>query len=478
MSLDNYFPFEGESAAVYVRASGDPRRDRASVTDQQTYGVDWVAKARARLFDVFLDNAESASVLYEEQREDFARLIQAIHERKITMLWMWTLSRSQRRLKTFAELRDASWRAGVRWVIKDRVYDLTDRGDRMALGFQALQDEDLPLQISANTRLGLAGRASRGLPPSTVVYGYRRVYDPANGKFKAQVIDKDQAIVVQEAAKRLARGDSAKTIAEDFNRRDIPTAMGKKWTHLTVRQMLLKDAYIGKRVSHGQVVADGVWPPILAEDLFYACRAILKAPGRRTTPGTKLKYLLSGIAMSKCGAFVYPSKVGSDLSYVCKRDHCVSRRMTMVDEYVKAVLIEVLSRPDAADLFTTTAAADDQADELDRELLRRQADLDDWTSAAAAGQVKPLEYAEITAPIRKDIESLERRIRQLTSHPVLADVVGPDIAERWRDEFSLTRKREIIRAMFRIKLMSPGRGRWRTLDPATVIITPLWESVG
>ncbi|NUT53662.1 MAG: recombinase family protein [Saccharothrix sp.] len=468
-------PVRGEPTGLYFRASGDPRRDRASVTDQRAAGLSWVERSGAVVFGEYVDNAESASLLYEENREDFARLIADIRAGHLKLLWLWTLSRSQRRLGTFAALRDECWRAGVRWVINDRVYDLSDRGDRMALGFQALQDEDLPLQISANTRLGLAGRAARGLPPSTVVYGYRRVFDPETGKFLKQVIDRGKAEIVREAANRLLAGDSSWTIANDFNRRNIPTAKGKTWTHLTIRQMLLKEAYIGKRVSHGEIVADGVWPPILKEDVFYACRAILMDSGRRTTAGTKLKYLLSGIARcGKCGEFVYPKNVNGGLSYSCVKNYCVNRRMAVIDDYVTETVLEVLSLPDAADLFAVQQS-DDRAAELRDRLQRRRADLAAWKAAAGAGDVKPVEYTEITAPIKRDIETLERQLQKLTSHPVLADVPGPDIRDRWPG-FTLERRREIIRAMIGIELLPPGQGRWRTLDPATVVITPLWGS--
>lgn len=128
----------GARVALYCRASQDHHDTGKSVDDQEAVGRAWAAARGCRIVGLYRDNDRSASRFAKREREDFVRLIADIEAGAVDVLWLWELSRSQRRLGVFAELRDLCRVRGVLWVVSGRVYDLSNYMDAASLGLFAV----------------------------------------------------------------------------------------------------------------------------------------------------------------------------------------------------------------------------------------------------------------------------------------------------------------------------------------------------
>src|SRR4051812_22635101 len=164
-------------AGRYQRASQDKKEQGKSVGDQGKLNVaeigryGWTCPVGAS----FTDNDLSASRHATKERPDFERLMDAIRKGKFDVLVVWEISRNQRDLAVFVQIRDLCTEVGMYfWLVGGVLYDLRDKNDRMMLGFQAVQAEWLADSIRDNVKRGIDGAAADGRPHGKVTYGYRR----------------------------------------------------------------------------------------------------------------------------------------------------------------------------------------------------------------------------------------------------------------------------------------------------------------
>ena len=152
--------------------------------------------------------------------------------------------------------------------------------------------------------------------------------------------DEEVAIVreVYRAFVHDKRGEQ--DIADDLNRRGIPTDLGRPWTRGTVHQLLINEKYVGdnvwnrrsfklkkKRVRNDPdmwIRAQEVFEAIVERDIFEAARAIINARSFRLSDDEMLSALrglyereglLSGIIIDECDGMpsssAFSSRFGS-----------------------------------------------------------------------------------------------------------------------------------------------------------------------
>lgn len=131
----------GLRAGLYCRVSLDDDGTERSVSDQEAGGRRWAEAAGVTVADVYRDSDRSASRFATRQREDFERLLADLAAGWLDLVWFWELSRSQRELRVFARLRDLCRERGVRWVIRDRVFDPASYADMMTAGMLTIVGE-------------------------------------------------------------------------------------------------------------------------------------------------------------------------------------------------------------------------------------------------------------------------------------------------------------------------------------------------
>jgi hypothetical protein len=339
--------------------------------------------------------------------------------------------------------------------------------DRFSTALDALLAEREADVTRDRVMRGMRAAMAAGRPHGKLLYGYRREYAD-NGAYVRQVPHEERAAVVREAARRVADGEACYSIAQDFNKRNIPAPKGGEWDLTQIRRIVINPGYVGQRVHQGKVVGTADWPAILDEKTFGVCVARMTDPRRRTVRDTSVKHLLTGAATCfECGSPVRVAKSRGIPSYICDKNFCIGIAVWKLDKFITDLVVERLSRPDALELLG--ANADDQDAAAAREVDELQATLDQWYEAARRKQVTPVGLAKIEAGLLEDIAAARSRAEAVAVEPVLRSVVRADLADVWED-LPIAARREVVSILLEIKVRRIGRGK-RIFDPRRVSLT-------
>jgi site-specific DNA recombinase len=242
------------------------------------------------------------------------------------------------------------------------------------------------------------------------------------------------------------------------------------WRHDSVRMVLANPRNMGKRAHLGEIVADAEWPAIVDEATWQAAAAALNNPARRTGVNGG-RYLLSGLAIcGVCGARVHAggnARKGVPAYRCSGSTGHFARKAVPVEEFVEAVMVARLSRPDARDLLTTrdkpdTASLRDEANGLRERLDALAVDFADGSLTASQLRVA-------TERIRSRLESVEGQLADAGRVDLLGPMVNSDdVATAWVSA-SISRRRSVIALLAEVVIHPPGRGT-RTFNPETVSV--------
>jgi hypothetical protein len=293
-----------------------------------------------------------------------------------------------------------------------------------------------------------------------------------------------EAEIVAEMASRVLAGESVRSIAFNLNERGSRGTFGGEWTGAAVRDVLIKARTAGLVEHHGEVVAQAVWPALLAEDVWRGVRAILTAPGRSHGKSGARVWLLSGLAvcgLPDCGlpvriAVNTPVRGGQRLvfnSYRCSgRAVHVSRAAERVDRFVQDTVIARLSRPDAVALLRPRNPLVDIT-ALHGRANGIRAQLDELASLWARKVMNASQFATASAELNAELNAVERQIDSAATPSPLHGLVGAvDVAAVW-DALSLDRQRAVVDELMDVTILPGKRGRKTGgiyFDPETVHI--------
>jgi DNA invertase Pin-like site-specific DNA recombinase len=453
-------------AVIYARVSVDPRQELRSVSQQIDECTAECERRGWSIVKVFKDNDRSASRYATKERPEYEKLIAYLKRGNADVLVTWESSRAQRDLEAYVTLRKVAEDNGVQWSYKGRLYDLTRTDDRFTTGLDALLDERESSVTRDRILRDKRAHAQNGGPHGRLLYGYRREYDPKTGAFVRQLPHPEQAAVVREAARRVAAGDSLRTIAVDFNRRGLTTRWGKQWVTSGISRMVTNPGYIGLRVHQGKVLGKACWPALLDEETFYTCVQRLSRPGRAYHRDGRARHLLSGtVRCGVCGGpMAFMNGSAGRASYACRgtrgstSSKCTVARQGRLDDYVTGLVIERLSSPDAAELIANDTTAEDVQRALD-DAAEKRARLEAFYDSAAMGELTAA-LARIEARLLPEIEAAEKYAEDLRVPAALRDVVRPDIADVW-PKLNLDRRRDVVRTLMEVTLL-PHRPGSRT----------------
>lgn len=313
-------------------------------------------------------------------------------------------------------------------------------------------------------------RAQEGRANGPVAYGWRRIVDRDDrGQVVGwrDVVDPDQAEVVRGIVDRLLAGESLRAVRDDLNARGVPTPRGKgQWRSSTVRKLALRPANVADRVYHGEVIGPAAWPPLVDRDRHDRVVALLSNPTRTAAEAASERRHLLTYGVGECGVcggilrhVVRRSGDRTYPLYVCDANGCVGRSDERVDALVRAVVVERLSRPDAAAAFHTSTA--EAADAHERaEHLRARLDL--AAEQYADGVLDGRQLARITEKLRPQLEAAQDEYRQLAgaaqATDVLEQVTAGDAAAVW-DRLDVARRRALLEVLgLRVRIMRTRQG--------------------
>ena len=117
----------------------------------------------------------------------------------------------------------------------------------------------------AHEQIAAEGRWEGGAP----THGYQ----PLPGG--EMIVVDIEAEAIREAVARVAAGERVGAVANDFQRRGIPTTTGAPWRGPTLRRIVTSPTIAGRRVSHGEDIGEARWPAIVTRDEVAAVTAVL-----------------------------------------------------------------------------------------------------------------------------------------------------------------------------------------------------------
>jgi site-specific DNA recombinase len=475
----------GQRATIYVRISEDRHGTGIKVGDQETDCRALAEQLGLTVVKVYEDNdltAHKGSKRYKE-RTGYRDLLTAIRTGQVDAVLATETERLHRDSRELLDYIDACQPYDVpTYTVRAGQLDLSTSSGRMVakiLAAKAEHEIEVMKDRMRAARLHKVGRGQwvGGRRP----FGYDR---------DGRTVIEAEAKHLRWAASQVLAGVSLNATVAKLNERGSTTSTGRPWTPTELRRVLVRPRNAGLMVHRGQVVGRAEWPAILNEDLWRGVCAVLGDPTRRSNTTTARQWLLSGLA--RCGAPVGDAICGSPVrsfsaggrsrgrqlkpTYTCRTGKHVVRDAAAMDEYVEAVIIERLSRPDAADLLAPDQTGDVAALHARDAALRAR--LDELGRLYGEDVIDAAQLAQGTAAIRTQREQITAQLAAFSRGSVLAGVAdAADPAKVWAG-LDLSRKRAIVDVLIEVVILPAAhkgrRAGWRAgetyFDPASVAI--------
>jgi site-specific DNA recombinase len=463
-------------AAIYTRISQDREGAGLGVERQET---DCRALAEKLGWDIVAVHSDNDLSAYSgKPRPGYLALLQDLRAGTADAVIVWHTDRLHRHpfeLEEYISICERPPGIPTHTVKAGELDLITPSGQMVARQLGAVARYEVAHMIERQQRARLqaatAGNWSGGRRP----YGYA-----ADGVTVIQA----EAEQLRWAASQLLAGASLNAIVAMLNARGARTSTGKEWKPTELRRALVRPRNAGLMVHRGQVVGPARWPAILDEDTWRGVCAVLGDRNRRTNTTTARRWLLSGLARCEvCGEPVRSFSAGGHSrgrplkpTYTCRSGKHVVRDAAEVDAYIEAVILERLSRPDAAELLTPDQAGDLSGLHARDAALRAR--LDELGRLYGEGTIDAAQLAQGTAAIRAKREEITAQLAAMSCGSVLAGVAdAADPAKVWTG-LDLSRKRAIIDVLIEIVILPGRKGRrpgWRAgetyFDPASIQIT-------
>jgi len=250
----------------------------------------------------------------------------------------------------------------------------------------------------------------------------------------------EEAAAIMGMADAVLSGVPLRSIGRDLRGLGVPTASGAEWTPGGVRAVLIRPRNAGfmvhretvrkRRVyTDDDIVDRAPWAPVLDEEVWRSVVAKLTDPERRTNyAGPAPRWLGSGVYRCPCGSAMRVNKSGADADrpiYRCQasgKGH-VSIPVAPVDKLVEKVVVEKLSRPDAADLITAPGKSIDVAG-LRAELATCRARLEEIAADYNDDKITRTQFLTQTERRRAKMARIEEQLAEATEVSPLSPLIG------------------------------------------------------
>jgi DNA invertase Pin-like site-specific DNA recombinase len=391
-------------------------------------------------------------------RPDYLRLLEDLRAGRADTVLAWHTDRLHRSPAELEEYIDVCEPRRIQTrTVKAGHLDLTTATGRMIarqLGVQARYEVERMVERQKRSRDQMAqhGRWFGGRRP----FGYA-----ADGMTMVDA----EAAAIREAADAVLAGASLRSIAAEWNEAGILTSTGGPWEAPEVRSMLLRPRNAGIVRHRGEEAGPALWPAVLDEPLWRSMCALLEDPARRTTPSNERKHLGSGIYVcGLCGQTMRCSTSNKGkggqyfAAYSCRASKHVVRRCDPLDDYIRLLILDRVSRPDAADLL---AEREDPVDVrgAQRDMRQARATLDELAAELGAGGMDMQEWRAASAAVRGRLRAAEDVLgRAVQVNPVAGLVGAEDIEAGW-NRIGLSRQRAVLVYLMSVTVRPARRGR-------------------
>lgn len=465
-------------AAIYTRISRD---DSGEGVANQRQEADCRKLADLRGWEVVAVEADiSKSGYSEKERPGWRRILSMIERGQIDLVVAWHMDRMTRsmldleRLIILAEEHSV----GISTVHGD--IDLTsDVGRMVARILAAVARAEVERKGARQRRANLA-RAVDGEFRST---GFRPFGYTREGK-----VVEDEAALIRAAAEDVLNGTPLRGIVRRWNEAGVPTprsqavkASGRsdtnedstsskpednrqpRWTHGSVRSVLLNPRNAAIATYRGEVVGKGTWDKILEEETHVLLTAMLTDPSRlkgdsQRALGNKPRNLLSGLATcAECGSKVEAGSSNGRRVYKCSNpdgDHLTTDR-EKADRIVRVSMTFAFGMTSAG----TLAPSRDRSVPGDlweaREKLNSR--LETMTVSWANGTITDGMFNAGTEALKSQLDEIEERI-EASVHEADPYSLSWEEARRFQD-LDVWGQRRVLEDLAEIKLWPKYRKR-------------------
>jgi site-specific DNA recombinase len=491
--------FTGMDYALYLRKSVG----RKAVPRQRALTTAYIVQLGGRIIEEFPDADRTAFRKPggdQPKRDGFTAMLAMLRANPGLGVAAWHADRLTRNDEDTAELIRVC-AAGDHLVVTQSggSYDLSTANGRKRLRDDASAaiyevDHNRERVLAARAEVASDGRWLGGKRP----FGWEPDPNPVDDDGKP-LLDEDgqpvkgilrlrqgEAGALSAAHYDVLDGVSLGAIAREWNAKGILTSEGKLWRRGEVGRVLRRPRNAGLMEHCGQITGVAKWPALVPEKTWRAVAAMLADPARRTTPGPERRHLLTWLATcGVCGAPVFcttTSKAASNgregrKTYRCREDtrgH-VARDAAALDDFVTRLVIERLSRKDAARLLVRRGSKPDiaalQAEAAAirdtmraRDRLHRQRIIDDQM------------LTEGLAELRAELDAVEQKIADAGQADVLAPLIG-NPAEVWAG-LGIGQRRAVIDALMTVTILPAPKGRPAGWQPGQHYFRPESVQIG
>lgn len=466
---------------IYVRISSDPRGEKLGVQRQEEDCRALAERKGWEVYDVYVDNDTSA---YKgKKRPQWERLVADVRAGRIQAIVGWHVDRLTRKPRELEDLIDFAEQYGLQLGTVTGEIDLsTAVGQLLARQLGSLARYESQHRGERRSRqLQQQAESGKMQTHGMRCYGYAR---------DSSIVE-DEAANIRDAAQRVLRGESLRSIAVDWGRRGIKTTLGNAWSPRGVKRILLNPRIAGERVHRGQVVAKGDWEPIIDPSEQAKVKAVLTDPSRLTTlhnVGGKTPvrvHLLSGglLRCGLCGSKMVPQTSGSKKpGYACRPGPPVGGcgRIRIAAPDLEANVAErVLARLASPAVRQRLAAAASQTTESGELLTDQIAELEKRLTELSEDRVEGLITREQmlagTARVKERLDELRSAVARAAQVQSLPEAITPEsLADWWENDATIERKRDLIMTLLEhIEIHPATRKGMRTFDEDRVVY--LWK---
>jgi site-specific DNA recombinase len=270
---------------------------------------------------------------------------------------------------------------------------------------------------------------------------------PRRWRIVGEELERAEKELIEEAATRVLRGESLRSIAMDWNERGVKTVGGGMWQGSMIRRVLMSPRIAGLKEHRGEIVGKATWPAIIDRATHDRLVGLLGDESRRPANyGRPRVHPLAGLLYcGSCGGplvtYLQPKQTRG---YGCRKDEnlvCPGRvriAAEPLEAYIEGYVIEMWKSPRALNI----AQSDDDRMERIGKITSEMAELQEQKNEALRmklrREVDAKTFRDVTAEIDAAHDQLAREHKRLASEAAMPELPDPSLA--WEDLSSEDRR--------------------------------------
>ena len=404
-----------KTAVIYARYSSDSQSEQ-SIEGQLRVCQQFAKNNDILIMDTYIDRAMTGT---NDLRPDFQRMIKDSNKKQWDYVLVYKLDRFSRNKYETTIHKHTLSNNGVR--VLSAMENIPDTPEGIIL-------ESLLEGMNQYYSAELSQKVLRGLKESYLkgnytggmqIYGYK-VVDKKN------VIDENEGPIVTEIFKRFAKGETGKSIADNFKARGIRTKRGKYVNDKHIYKIIANMKYTGK-VKHGDEVYTNIYPALIDDQTWQVVQSIRNS--NKQKPGNKkqkFNFLLSGkLICGECKKYMVGESGTSKTGKLHKYYTCLSKRrkrepcdlLPVQKQWLEDLVIkttwDLLSNEKEIELLTQAIYKKHQTANREQELIKSLDKKRAEALRASNNLISDIEQGIITEQTKERLKQLEIEISQL-----------------------------------------------------------------